>query len=76
MKTLITLVIVTLLSTGCALQSPQPDSVAMMPNDCANYSALNNFLTDRIEGANDETQERYYKHRLWEYRYVCGSSNS
>jgi hypothetical protein len=76
MKTLITLVIVTLLSTGCALQSPQPDAVAMMPNDCANYSALNNFLTDRIEGANDETQKRYYKHRLWEYRYVCGSTNS
>ena len=76
MKTLITLVIVTLLSTGCALQSPQPDAVAMMPNDCANYSALNNFLTDRIEGANDEPQKRYYKHRLWEYRYVCGSTNS
>ena len=67
-----TILIVALLSTGCALQKLQPDSVAMMPNDCANYQALNSFLTDRIEGANDETQERYYKHRLWEYRYVCG----
>jgi len=67
-----TILIVALLSTGCALQKPQPDAVAMMPNDCANYQALNSFLTDRIEGAYDETQERYYKHRLWEYRYVCG----
>ena len=67
-----TILIVALLSTGCALQKLQPDSVAMMPNDCANYQALNSFLTDRIEGAYDETQKRYYKHRLWEYRYVCG----
>ena len=67
-----TILIVALLSTGCALQKPQPDAVAMMPNDCANYQALNSFLTDRIEGAYVVTQERYYKHSLSDYRYVCG----
>ena len=72
MNKLIIISLTAVLSTGCALQKPQPDAVAMMPNDCANYQALNSFLTDRIEGAYDETQERYYKHRLWEYRYVCG----
>ena len=73
MKNLFVLLLV-LIATGCSSYTHRstPDAVAVMPNDCANYKALNTFLLERIEGAPDEATQRRYKHRLWDYRYTCG----
>jgi hypothetical protein len=68
------LAIILLMLSGCSAypHKPAPDSVAIMPNDCANYQSLNTFLLEKIEGAPDEATQRRYKHRLWDYRYTCG----
>lgn len=65
--------ILLLVLSGCTAypSRPAPDSVAIMPNDCANERALTNYLEQQIERTDDQATKRRYKHRLWDFRYNC-----
>jgi hypothetical protein len=78
-KTLLALGIA-LAITGCAnVNYNPPPSVTIMPNDCANKVALNNWLETQarvakhpLEKESDYEQSRaYYRSRVWHLRYVC-----
>jgi hypothetical protein len=70
-----------LLLTGCAstVSYTPPPSVTAMPNDCANQTAMINWLESqaRIPRHPAERPEDYeisraaFRHRIWHVRYVC-----
>jgi hypothetical protein len=72
-NTYMKILLLVLLLSGCSAYShkPAPDSVAIMPNDCANERALTNYLEQQIERTDDQATKRRYKHRLWDFRYNC-----
>ncbi|NDB64694.1 MAG: hypothetical protein EB168_03360 [Euryarchaeota archaeon] len=77
------MILLLLLTTGCASYSARqvPDEVAMIPNDCANEKAITTWLEENANlpkgrMTSDEDYKRtqsYYKHRLWNLRYICNS---
>lgn len=70
-----------LLVTGCAstVNYTSPATVEAMPNDCANQTAMINWLDSqaRIPRHSMEKEEDYersrasFRHRIWHVRYVC-----
>ena len=73
------------LATGCATYNVGnvPDAVAVMPNDCANFRAIETFLIERSEADKSpivteehyETQKSHYKRALWQLRYNCNPAS-
>ena len=64
---------------GCAPIPRQPVDVAMIPNDCANQTAITRWLenTARASKSPLQTQAQYeqqissVKARMWSLRYHC-----
>lgn len=74
------LLVLLLTVTGCAYRNPSPPiSVQAMPNDCANRTAIINWLTREANVPQQplETKEAYERHRaeirskIWIVRYNC-----
>ena len=65
--------------SGCAVQQAPPPSVQAMPNDCANRTAIINWLTHQaaipqhpLESVQAYEQVRaQLRHRIWHLRYNC-----
>jgi hypothetical protein len=79
MKPAILLVSLVML-TGCAIRQPAPPmSVQAMPNDCANRTAIINWLTREANAPQHtlESKEMYERSRaeirakIWTVRYNC-----
>lgn len=73
-------VLATVALVGCAAPSySPPPSVTAMPNDCANQTAMINWLESqaRIPRHAMEKEQDYersrasFRHRIWHVRYVC-----
>jgi LAS superfamily LD-carboxypeptidase LdcB len=70
-----------LLVTGCAatVNYTPPAAVEAMPNDCANQTAMINWLESqaRVPRHSLESQEYYeasrasFRKKIWHVRYVC-----
>ena len=69
-----------LVVTGCAtVNYAPPPHVAVMPTDCANQTAMINWLESQariprhpLEKETDyETSRATFRHRIWHLRYVC-----
>lgn len=64
---------------GCAPIPRQPVDVTMIPNDCANQTAITRWLesTARAQKSPLQTQVQYEQHissvkaRMWSLRYHC-----
>ena len=73
------------LSAGCQTYNTGrvPEAVAVMPNDCANFRAIETYLielteADRVPLMSEEqyeTKQSYYKRALWQLRYNCNPSS-
>lgn len=67
--------------TGCAMQPPVSQDVAIMPNDCANRAAITRWLEQQSSvprhslqtEADYANQRSQIRHRLWSLRYNCQS---
>ena len=73
--------LVTLLTlVGCTTARP-PTDVTIIPNDCANNTAITNWLVAQSKQPRSmfENEELYYEHkrsiknRLWNFRYNCNA---
>ncbi|MDC1281815.1 hypothetical protein N8Z09_04085 [Methylophilaceae bacterium] len=84
MKKLIILLVV-VMSTGCASYNTGkiPEAVAVMPNDCANFRAIETYLMEitavdkqplELEESY-EAKKSYYKRALWQLRYNCNPAS-
>jgi uncharacterized protein YcfL len=84
MKKLIILLTV-VLTTGCQTYNTGrvPEAVAVMPNDCANFRAIETYLIELTEADRAplmseeqyETKKSYYKRALWQLRYNCNPAS-
>lgn len=79
MKTFLAFVVAVGL-TGCAVPyTPAPTAVQVMPNDCANRTAIINWLTHQAaiprqpfeSELNYEQSRAQIRHRIWTVRYNC-----
>lgn len=73
-------VILSAVLTGCAVPSARPPTaVQIMPNDCANRTAIINWLTHQAaiprqpfeSEYNYEQSRAQIRHRIWNVRYNC-----
>lgn len=80
MKKLITIFAV-IMTTGCQSYNAGrvPEAVAVMPNDCANFRAIEKYMIElteieKLPLISEEqyaTKKSYYKRALWQLRYNC-----
>lgn len=73
------------LSAGCQTYNTGrvPEAVAVMPNDCANFRAIETYLIELTEAdkmplmseEQYETKKSYYKRALWQLRYNCNPAS-
>ena len=73
-------VLLTVAVVGCASPNPAPPvDVQLVPNDCANKSAIDRWLTQQanrpqqhLEREEDYARHRAaIRHRIWNLRYHC-----
>ena len=58
--------------TGCATRIPPPPmAVQAMPNDCANRTAIINWLSDLERKQTDERYRGEIRAKIWTVRYNC-----
>ena len=68
-----------LVLSGCAIHQAPPPSVQVMPTDCANRTAIINWLDSQARHPRQsfESQQNYeqtraeIRHRIWHLRYRC-----
>jgi hypothetical protein len=80
MKTsLLAITLASSISVGCATHRPAPVDVQIMPNDCANFAAINRWLENQRavprnhlqSQENYEHQQSQIRYRIWSLRYNC-----
>lgn len=84
MKTYIVL-LTAVLSAGCQTYNTGrvPEAVAVMPNDCANFRAIETYMIELTEAKKTplmseeqyEAKQSYYKRALWQLRYNCNPAS-
>ena len=78
------ILLIAILATGCQSYNAGrvPEAVAVMPNDCANFRAIEKYMIELTETKKSplmseeqyEIKQSYYKRALWQLRYNCHSS--
>ena len=78
-------ILTAVLSAGCQTYNTGrvPEAVAVMPNDCANFRAIETYLIELTEAEKVplmseeqyETKKSYYKRALWQLRYNCNPTS-